>query len=91
MKVTVSFLVGLLLYAAQGGWQANPQIVRETAAKQPAFNYEEARVPPYTLPELFPGAGATVTTPDGWRERRGEILELFRANVYGRSPGRPAG
>jgi hypothetical protein len=89
VKLT-SFLVPLLLYVAQAGWQANPQVVRDTAAKQPAFNYEEARVPPYTLPDLLPGAGATIPTPDGWRARRAEILELFRDNVYGRSPGRPA-
>ncbi len=90
MKPICWFLVPLLLYLAQAGWQANPQVVRDTAAKQPAFNYEEARVPPYTLPDLLPGAGATITTPDGWRKRRAEILELFRDNVYGRSPGRPA-
>ncbi len=90
MKPTFWFLVPLLLWAAQAGWQANPQVVRDTAAKQPAFNYEEARVPPYTLPALLPRAGATITTPDGWRKRRAELLELFRDNVYGRSPGRPA-
>ncbi len=57
MNLSFPFLVALLLYLAQAGWQANPEIVRETAAKRGAFNYEEARVPAYTLPDLLPGAG----------------------------------
>jgi hypothetical protein len=85
----VSILVSLLLVAPQAGWQANPQVVRDTAAKQPEFNYEESRVPAYTLPEPLGGAAAKVRTPDEWRTRRAQILELFRDNVYGRSPGRP--
>ena len=54
-------LVGLLL--AQSGWQADPRVVHETAAKQPAFNFEESKVPPYTLPDLLAGGGKTVRTP----------------------------
>ena len=89
MKLIGPLLVALLLYAAQAGWQANPQVVRDTAAKQPGFNYEESRVPSYTLPDPLSGAGARVRTPEEWRKQRAEILELFRDNVYGRSPGRP--
>jgi hypothetical protein len=74
--------------APRAGWQANPEVVRRVAERQPGFNYDEARVPPYTLPDLF-GGGTAARTPDGWRRRRGELLELFRAHVYGRSPGRP--
>ena len=77
MKLIIPFLVPLLLCAMQTGWQANPQIVRGTSAKQPEFNYEESRVPPYTLPDPLTGAGARVRTPDEWRKRRAEILELF--------------
>jgi hypothetical protein len=89
LNVIVSILVSLLFLTPQAGWQANPQVVRDTAAKQPAFNYEESRVPPYTLPDPLAGAAAKVQTPDEWRKRRTQILELFRDNVYGRSPGRP--
>jgi hypothetical protein len=53
VNLCVAFLVSLLLHLAQAGWQANPQTVRETAAKQPGFNYEEARVPAYTLFALW--------------------------------------
>ncbi|MBS0210783.1 MAG: acetylxylan esterase [Planctomycetes bacterium] len=61
---------------------------------QPAgANYDEAQVPAYTLPELLKCEdGTPVTTADAWTtRRRGEILEQFRSQVFGRSPGRPAG
>lgn len=61
-----------------------------TSAK---LNYDEAKVPPYTLPDpLVANGGEPVTTPEQWREqRRPEILKLFETNVYGRMPGRLAG
>ena len=73
--------------SAQEGWRADPQLVEKSAARQPAINYREEKVPPFTLPELFPAGSAR--TPEAWRPRREEILELFREHVYGRSPGRP--
>jgi len=53
-----------------------------------AANYDEAKVPAYELPDpLITAAGAAVDSPMGWQEeRRGEILELFRGQVFGRSP-----
>jgi hypothetical protein len=52
--------------------------------------FDEARVPGYTLPDprVFEG-GERVRDVEGWRRRRAEILELFRTQVYGRSPGAP--
>ncbi len=75
--------------AQETGWRANPQTVEQTAKQRPAFNYDEARVPRYTLPGLLTANGKTVRTRDAWSSRRREILELFREHVYGRSPGRP--
>jgi dienelactone hydrolase len=76
--------------AAQGdGWRANPQVVERTAKQQTAFNYDETRVPPYTLPDPLTVNGRTVRTRDAWPEARRAILELFREHVYGRSPGKP--
>jgi hypothetical protein len=46
------------------------------------------------IPPLFTtSTGNSITTADQWRtERRPELLELFRKNVYGRAPiGRPDG
>jgi hypothetical protein len=73
----------------QPGWKANPETVRQTSARQPTFNYDEDRVPRYTLPDPLANGTRRVTTREEWPSRRREILELFREHVYGRSPGRP--
>jgi len=66
-------------------------IVAATAAAQPQdAQYDEAKVPAYTLPDPLRFAdGRGVTSPDEWRARRSEILGLFEQHVYGRSPGPP--
>lgn len=59
---------------------------------QPAgANYDESKVPAYTLPDLLvTEEGKPVKTAEGWmKERRPEIVRLFESEVYGRSPGRP--
>ncbi len=63
------------------------------AAEEWKPNYDEEKVPKYTLPDLLILAnGERVTDAAAWRDkRRPEILELFRTHVYGRSPGRPDG
>lgn len=59
-------------------------------AQVPAANYDESKVGTYTLPDpLVFNNGAPVRTPRDWAKRRQEILELFRTNVYGRSPQPP--
>lgn len=52
-------------------------------------NYDEGKVPKYTLPDpLLMLDGTKVTDADLWRsKRRPEILMLFEANVYGKTPG----
>jgi hypothetical protein len=63
-----------------------------SAALNPGFNYDESKVPAYTLPDpLQCGDGSRVSDAAGWREkRRPELLELFAREVYGRTPaGRP--
>jgi hypothetical protein len=52
---------------------------------QPAgFNYDEAKVAKYTLPDLH------VSTADNWTKvRRPQIEELLETQMYGRSPGKP--
>lgn len=54
-------------------------------------NYDESKVPSYTLPDpLTMQDGTEVTDAKTWREkRRPEILELFRTHVYGRAPAKP--
>lgn len=64
-----------------------------SAAAQPkGFNYDEARVPKFELPDpLVMNDGSAVKTAEGWsHKRRAEVLELFKQNVYGVVPPRPA-
>ncbi len=63
------------------------------AVQADAANYDESKVPDYTLPDpLTTADGTRVQDAETWREtRRPEILELFRTHVYGRAPGRPEG
>jgi len=59
------------------------------ARSQPAgFNYDESKVPPYTLPDpLVLADGTRVIDAQTWRtKRRPEILRLFETHVYGRTP-----
>jgi hypothetical protein len=58
---------------------------------QPEVNYDESKVGTYTLPDpLTMLNGEKVKDVKTWMtRRRPEILELFRTNVFGRSPGKP--
>lgn len=52
-------------------------------------NYDEVRVPSYTLPDPLDFVdGSPVTDAEAWRERRLEILRLFEEHVYGKTPDR---
>ncbi len=74
-----------------GGWKADPELV---AKGRTGTNYDESKVPDYTLPELLVCEdGTKVENRETWMgKRRAELLELFREHVYGRAPvGRPEG
>ncbi|MBC3787809.1 alpha/beta fold hydrolase [Spirosoma utsteinense] len=57
---------------------------------QPSFqaNYDESKVPPYTLPELLKTTtNREVRDKETWEKvRRPEIITLFEENVYGQMP-----
>ncbi len=81
---------------AVGGF-AIAALSADTKAAEPdpaaASNYDESKVAPYTLPDLFTLAdGGKVTNSAVWEsQRRGELLEIFRRAVYGFAPPKPAG
>jgi hypothetical protein len=77
----------LLAVAQTAGWAARAEVVARTSKQQPGFNFDEARVPGYTLPALLGSPPAS--SPAEWSARRAALLELFRDNVYGRRPGPP--
>src|SRR5216684_5949145 len=62
-------------------------------AQNPDVIYDEAKVPPYSLPDpLVMKNGERVRDAKTWtNRRRPEILGLYRTDVYGHSPGRPDG
>ncbi|MCU0519561.1 MAG: acetylxylan esterase [Anaerolineae bacterium] len=55
------------------------------------FNYDESKVPDYTLPDpLVFEDGSPVVDAGAWLvRRRPEILALFEEHVYGRAPAEP--
>lgn len=72
---------------ADDGWAADPAVVAEFSRAKPEFNYEESRVPQYTLPDpLKFASGEPLTQVSQWPQRRDETIELFRTHVYGKRP-----
>ena len=69
----------------------HPYIVTDYGFRSLDTNYDEARVPEYTLPDpLTAQDGTPVTTPAQWYgQRRPELLSLFESEMYGRAPGKP--
>ncbi len=69
--------VATLSLASTAGW-----------AQQKDINYDESKVPAYTLPALLQTEnGQAVTTTAQWeQQRRPELLELFATHMYGRTP-----
>jgi len=69
-----------------------PVLAVALAAQPPDVNYDESKVPKYTLPDpLVLSTGERVRDARTWVERRRpEILRLFETEVYGKSPARLA-
>lgn len=69
--------IAVLSLASTGSW-----------AQRKDVNYDESKVPAYTLPALLTTEnGQQVTTVAQWeRQRRPELLSLFSSYMYGRTP-----
>ena len=63
-------------------------LVMPAQAQQSATNIDESKVGSYTLPDLLRQYdGRTVSDSTSWMsQRRPELLELFAANLFGRTP-----
>lgn len=71
-------------------WTAPADLIEDYKTNQrwQTLVYEESNVPKYTLPDpLVANDGSPVTTKEQWDlKRRGELMELFRSQVYGKKP-----
>lgn len=76
----LSFLSAILCYSV-------------SFAQASSTNYDESKVPPYTLPDpLISPEGKSISTVRQWeKKQRPYILKLFTDHVYGKIPERPAG
>lgn len=66
----------------------NPFDTSDGNWKPDYINTDPSKIPAYTLPDaLTMQDGRKVTTPEQWYgERRGELLELFDTEMYGKAP-----
>ena len=56
-------------------------------SQQDKANYDELKIPPYTLPDpLIFNDGSRVSTKEEWAKRRSELFTTFENEVYGFSP-----
>ena len=55
---------------------------------QNGINYDESKVPQYVLPDVLTlSNGKKIETKEQWeKQRRPEIMEMFSAQMYGRTP-----
>lgn len=68
-------------------WKANAETVESLTKRRAEFNYVEANVPTFTLPDpLVDLSDKQIATAAAWPGRRAELLQLFRENVYGHRP-----
>lgn len=60
----------------------------QAVGQDPTFNYDESRVPAYSLPEILTNNdGGSVVNRRQWEKvRRPEILDLFTEHMFGRVP-----
>jgi hypothetical protein len=70
------------------GNDANGNPLRKALKTGHISNYDESKVPPYTLPDpLVMADGKRVTDAEMWRtKRRPEILRAYQTEIYGRIP-----
>ena len=87
LAIAIAFFSPVLPAGAADPAGARPPQVK-TASTGHVSNYDEAKVGTYTLPDpLVLNDGRPVRDADTWnRVRRPEILELYRAHVFGRVP-----
>lgn len=80
-----------MLSATAAGLVAVCTVSSAAGQLTPGFNYDESKVPAYTLPNaLLLASGQTVADAATWKAtRRPELIALYEQHVYGRSAPAP--
>ena len=88
ISILTVFSAAVLLRAASMVLMASMATVASAEDSKPWVNYDESKVPEYTLPNpLVCEDGTEVKTPEQWVEkRRPEILRQFTEQMYGALP-----
>ena len=82
MGVSIALMTGVTSYGDEPGWRS-PKNMKGRSG----MNYDESKVPEYTLPDLLKMLDGTTVSKEMWAgKRRPEILELFKKEMYGRAP-----
>jgi len=87
LVISISNLAG----QSENSWKASETVIEKLSKDRNSINYLEEKVPAYILPDpLMSANGKKVSNAGQWtEERRQEVLELFRENVFGRVPSTP--
>lgn len=89
-RVTLAISFALTGAVSAVAWEAKNEVADRSTERRPEFNFYEAKVPHYELLHpLQTSEGGMISSTEGWPAQRRRVLELFRENVYGRSPGKP--
>ena len=90
LSVVILAATGLVIHAQQQtnlGSDANGNPLRRAIKTGHVSNYDEAKVPPYTLPDpLVFADGTAVRTARDWTRRRAELVRIYETEIFGRSP-----
>ncbi|QEG41057.1 alpha/beta hydrolase [Roseimaritima ulvae] len=80
-------LIGLCsLACADEPWRADPKLVEAKMKNSRGFNYREADVPQYVLPDPLQTTRGQALTAEHWPQQREQLLQTFRDHVYGNRP-----
>lgn len=90
LTISIFSLIAFNYLPEMDTWKADPEVISNWEEDRPEYIWREDEVPSFELPDLLLTAdGSTVRTINEWEQRRKELLELFRDNMYGRRPGAP--
>ena len=80
------------LFLSKAPWVPDPELIVNLTKRRPDNNYDESKVPPWTLPPLLKSAdGKVIDSPADWALQREQLLALFRSEMFGVSPPQPEG